>query len=220
HLRVQQRADPRGRPRVLRDGARRAVLRGVRRTERREGAGVGPAVPGAVGGAPRAAADLPSGDARVRQSLQHPAVVRRLGGALLLHSDDRGDLPPAQHAAGRRAAISRARLSRRPGALHRRGRRHSARAVHLPPGHDVAGAGHRAARRTGVFRLETEVTEQVKAGRTVRTADTPLLSRLRIEPAAALTLGRTTPRGRSAKASAERQSTYNAETAEPAEKNG
>ena len=39
----------------------------------------------------------------------------------------------------------------RPGAVHRRRRDDPARAVRLPAGDDVARAGHRAARRAGVF---------------------------------------------------------------------
>ena len=47
----------------------------------------------------------------VRQSLQQPARLRDLGGADLLHPDDRRRLPPARDAARRRAAVPRVRLS-------------------------------------------------------------------------------------------------------------
>ena len=91
--------------------------------------------------------------ARVRQPLQQPARLRDLGGADLLHPDDRRRLPPAADAARRRAAVPRVRLPGRAGALHRRRRDDPARAVRLPAGDDLAGAGHRAAGRAGVFRV-------------------------------------------------------------------
>ena len=56
----------------------------------------------------------------LRQSVRQPARLRHLGGADLLHPDDRRHLPPARDAARRRAAVSRRRLPRRAGALHRR----------------------------------------------------------------------------------------------------
>ncbi len=56
----------------------------------------------------------------LRQPVRQPARLRHLGGADLLHPDHRRDLPPAIDAARRRAAVSRLRLPRRAGALHRR----------------------------------------------------------------------------------------------------
>ena len=47
----------------------------------------------------------------------------------------------------------------RAGALHRRRRDDSARAVRLPAGDDLAGTGHRAAGRAGVLRVEAETTD-------------------------------------------------------------
>ena len=73
----------------------------------------GAAVPGAVGDLPGAAAHLRSGDEGLRQSLQQSARVRDLGGADLLHPDHRRHFPAAADAAGRRAAVSRVRLSGR-----------------------------------------------------------------------------------------------------------
>ena len=57
------------------------------------------------------------------------------------------------HAAGRRAPVPRGRLSPRPRALYRGSGHHPGHAVRLPDGHDVAGAGHRAAGAARLFRV-------------------------------------------------------------------
>ena len=71
---------------------------------------------GALGGVPRAAAHLQSGDARLRQSVQQPARLRDFGRADLLHPHDRRHLPAARRR-GRtpiaRIAPSAIRSSRR-----------------------------------------------------------------------------------------------------------
>ena len=95
---------------MARDGL---FFRAVWTAEPGEGAGLGAGAAGALGDVSRAAADLRSGHARVRQSVQQPARLHHLRGADLLHPDDRRHLPAAPDAAGRRSAVSRRRLSRR-----------------------------------------------------------------------------------------------------------
>ncbi len=101
-VRLHQRPDPGRRPRLLRDGPGRRVLRQGRHAERGQGAGLGAVAAGPLGGVPGAAADLQPGHRRLRQPLRQPARLRHLGGADLLHPDHRRDLPAARDAPRRR----------------------------------------------------------------------------------------------------------------------
>ena len=78
---------------MARDGL---FFRAGRAAERGEGAGVRAGAAGGLGGAARAAADLQSGDRRLRQPVRQPARLRDLRGADLLHPDDRRRLPAAR----------------------------------------------------------------------------------------------------------------------------
>ena len=122
-------------------------------TESRAGARLGAGAAGRVGGYPRPAANLRRSVPDIRQSLQQPAGLRDIRSADFLHPDNRRRLSPATNAAGRRAAIPGVRLPGRAGAVHHRSRDDPADALRLPDVHDVAGAGHRAARRAGLFRM-------------------------------------------------------------------
>ena len=143
-----------GRARLLRHGARRPVLPRAGELNAARGARPGGWCSKASGRRSwccRAPSTPATG--HVRQSVQQPARLRHLGGADLLHPDDRRRVPAACDAARRRAALQGVRLSGRARALHRRGGDHPRGAVHLPDGDDVARPHHRAARRAGVSLL-------------------------------------------------------------------
>ena len=107
-LRLQQRPDPGRRARLLRDGARRAVLPRAGRAERRAKV---PAWGLVLQGIWAVVLVLPRtynpATGTLRQSLRQPARLRDLRGADLLHPDDRRSLPSAAHAPDAAAALSR-----------------------------------------------------------------------------------------------------------------
>ncbi|CAA9377207.1 MAG: Uncharacterized amino acid permease, GabP family, partial [uncultured Gemmatimonadetes bacterium] len=136
HLRLHQRADPGRGARVLRHGARRAVLcpRGRPEPQRRSRVGAGGA--GRVDGA-----------ADADRHLRPAARLRDLRGAALLRADDVRAVLAAPEAAGPAAAVQGVRLSPGAGAvrvlgLRRGGHPAGGQARVLVLGADPGSAGH------------------------------------------------------------------------------
>ena len=154
-LRLQQRLDPGRRPRVLRDGARRAVLPLSRTAQRRQGAGVADCCCRALW----AAAAGVAADLRRRRPGRYGNLYSNLldyviSAALIFYILTIAGVFRLRATRPEIAtALPGVRLSGRAGAVHRRRRDHSCGAVHLPDRDDVAGADHRAARSAGVFRM-------------------------------------------------------------------
>ena len=144
---MQQRAHTVRGASLLRHGSRWPVLQGGGTPQQGEGARGSPHAPGTLGSHAHPAENVRPRYRRVRQPLQQPARLHRLGLPALLHLDHRWSISSPPHPSRRGAAVPRLRLPDRSDPLHGGGGHPCGGSFHLPDLHHVARPDHRAPRR-------------------------------------------------------------------------